>query len=84
MQFPGIGTLYIYGIFKLTDKVVFSIQPSHSFRCSIKHIYIPLLSDVMMSDTRVECFLNTRKFSNNAKLKPLDKSSDIWVSSNRF
>ena len=84
MQFPGIGTLYIYGIFKLTDRVVFSIQPRHSFRCSIKHIYIPLLSDVMMGDTRVECFLNTRKFSNNAKFKPLDKSSVIWVSSNRF
>jgi len=84
MQFPGIGAIYIYGIFKPSDRVVFSIKPTHSFRCSIKHLYIPMLSDVMMNDKRIECLLSTKRFSNGVRLKPIDKSSDIWGCDSRF
>lgn len=78
MAFPGIGKLHIYGIYAVNDSLVFTIEPKHSYRCSVKHLYITDLRDIMLDDTRVECYLNRRNCSNGVRLKPIVRKSDIY------
>ena len=82
MDYPGLGRIHIYGIYNPNDMIILSIEGRHSFRSSIRHLYIPNPTELLKGATRITCMLSRKQFSNNIRMTPIDKHSDIWTYKN--
>ena len=80
MNFFGIGKPHIYGIYRPSDNFMLTLNQEHSYRCPIKHLYLPRISDILLNPgEKVTCSLNKKQLSNGIRLVQLDRNSDIWT-----
>ena len=73
-----IGTTIYVGVFTKEDTIAFTTPKEIMNRCSIRHIYIPNIEEVMGGNDMIRVFLSKKNTSNNKQLVPYKKSV-IWT-----
>lgn len=71
------GSTVIVGVYQPNSEIAFTVPKELLARCSVRHIYLKNISNILEDENKVLVYLNKKTTSNKKTLCLIDKHADI-------